>query len=62
LEAEAKARTNLLEAETKTKLLEAEDMLMAEENKIMLTETITDPDQRDWFEKRQKMIRARDAS
>jgi hypothetical protein len=42
---EAEARTKLLEAEAKTKLLEAEAMLMAEENKIMLTDlnTISDP-------------------
>jgi hypothetical protein len=48
LEAEAKARplevearTKLLETEAKTKLLEAEAMLMAEENKIMLTDLET---------------------
>jgi hypothetical protein len=36
---------------------------MAEENKIILMdlESINDPDQRHWSEKRQKMIRARDA-
>jgi hypothetical protein len=34
---EAEARTKLLENEAKTKLLKAEAMLMAEENKIMLT-------------------------
>jgi hypothetical protein len=61
LEAEAKAR--LLEAEARTKLLEAEATLMAEENKIMLTdlECISDPDRREWFEKRQKMIWERKA-
>jgi hypothetical protein len=48
-----------LETEVKTKLLEAEAMLMAEENKIMLTdlETISDPVRREWFENKQKMIR-----
>jgi hypothetical protein len=60
---EAEARTKLLETEAKTKLLEVEAMLMAEENKIMLTdlETISNPVQREWFENRQKMIRARQA-
>jgi hypothetical protein len=42
---EAEARTKLLETEAKTKFLEAEAILMAEENKIMLTnlKTISDP-------------------
>jgi cellobiose-specific phosphotransferase system component IIA len=55
---EAEARTKLLEAEAKTKLLEAEATLIDEENKIMLTdlECISDPNRREWFEKRQKMI------
>jgi hypothetical protein len=34
---EAEAGTKLLEAKARTKLLEAEALLMAEENKIMLT-------------------------
>jgi hypothetical protein len=61
LEVEAKAR--ILEANGKTKLLDAKAKLMAEENKIILMdlESINDPDQRHWSEKRQKMIRARDA-
>jgi hypothetical protein len=44
----------------KTRIFEAEAMLMAEENKIMLTdlETIFDPVRREWLENRQKMIRA----
>jgi hypothetical protein len=58
---EAEARTKLLETDANTKLLEAEAMLMAEENKIMLTdlETISDPVRQEWLESRQKMIRAR---
>jgi hypothetical protein len=57
---EAEARTKLLETKAKTKFLEAEAMLMAEDNKSMLTdlETISDPVRRKWFESRQKMIRA----
>jgi hypothetical protein len=57
LEAETKAR--LLEAEVRTKL-EAEAMLMAEENKIMLTdlEIVSDSARREWLENRQKTIRA----
>jgi hypothetical protein len=56
----SEARTKLLETDAKTKLLEAEAMLMAEENKIMLTdlETISDPGRWEWFENKQKMIRA----
>jgi hypothetical protein len=48
---EAKDKTRLLEADSKTKLLVDEAKLMAEENKIMLTdlESITDPDRRDCF-------------
>jgi hypothetical protein len=64
MEAEAKARflearTKLLEAEAKTKLLEAEALLVAEENKIMLTDLDTNsyPIRREWFENRQKMLR-----
>jgi hypothetical protein len=43
-----------LETEAKTKLLEAEAMLIAKENKIMLTdlETIFDPDRWERFENR----------
>jgi hypothetical protein len=61
LEAEAKAR--LLEAEAKTKLLEAKTKLMTEKNNIMFTElkSISDPGRREWFEKRQKMIREHEA-
>jgi hypothetical protein len=49
---EAEARTKLLETEAKTKLLEVEAMLMAEENKIMLTdlETISNPVRQEWLE------------
>jgi colicin import membrane protein len=72
LEAEAEAKAKLLEAEAKAKaekdaaeakLLQASAMLMAEENCIMLTDlaTISDPEQRAWFEKKQKAIRDRDA-
>jgi hypothetical protein len=52
------AKSRLVEANAKTKLLEVKAKLMTEENKIMLTdlESINDPDRRDWFEKRQKMI------
>jgi hypothetical protein len=55
---ESKDKARLLEADAKTKLLVEEAKLMAEENTIMLIdlESITDPDQRDLFEKRQKMI------
>jgi hypothetical protein len=55
---ESKDKARLLEADAKTKLLVEEAKLMAEENKIMLIdlESITDPDQKDLFEKRQKMI------
>jgi hypothetical protein len=55
---ESKDKARLLEADAKTKLSVDEAKLMAEENKIMLTdlESITDPNQRDWFEKRQKII------
>jgi hypothetical protein len=61
LEAEAKMKT--MEADAKTKLLEVKAELMAEEKKIMLTdlESIAGPDRRDWFEKKQKMIQAREA-
>jgi uncharacterized protein YqfA (UPF0365 family) len=57
---EAEAKTKLLEAEAKTKILEAEAMLMAEENKIMLTdlEIVSDSARREWLENRQKTIRA----
>jgi hypothetical protein len=60
---EANTRTKLLETEAKNKLLEAKAMLMAEENKIMLTdlETISDPVRWEWLENRHKMIRARQA-
>jgi hypothetical protein len=46
MEVEAKAR--ILEANGKTKILEAKAKLMAEENKIILTdlESINDPDRR----------------
>jgi hypothetical protein len=59
IEAEAKAR--LMDADANSKVLEAEAKIMAEENRIMVTElaTITDPVQRAWIEKRQKMILAR---
>ena len=59
LEAEAKAKA--IEADAKTKLVEAEAFLMAEENKIMLTDldTIAEPDRRAWFARRQKDIRDR---
>jgi hypothetical protein len=42
---EAEARTKHLETEAKARLLKAQALLMAEENKIMLTDldTITDP-------------------
>jgi hypothetical protein len=55
---EAKDRTKLLEGEAKTKLLEDKAMLMAEVNKIILTDldNISEPCIREWFEKRQKMI------
>jgi hypothetical protein len=45
LEAEAKKKALEAEAEAKTKLLEAEAMLIAKDNKIMITdlETISDP-------------------
>ena len=50
------------EALVKSKVLEAEAKIMAEENRIMLTDlaTITDAVQRAWIEKRQKMILARE--
>jgi hypothetical protein len=58
---EAEARTKHLETKAKTKFLEAEAMLMAEKNKIMLTDldSIFDPIRQKWFENRQKMIRER---
>jgi hypothetical protein len=60
---EVEARTELLEAEAKTKLLEAEALLMAEENKIMLTnlDTISNPIRPKWYKNMQKMIRERQA-
>jgi hypothetical protein len=60
---EAEAKMKAMEADANTKLLEVEAELMAEEKKIMLTdlESIADPDRRDWFEKKQKMIQAREA-
>jgi hypothetical protein len=60
---EAEAKTKALEAEAKARLLEAEALLMAKENKIMLTDlnTIFDPIRQEWFENRQKMIRERRA-
>jgi hypothetical protein len=43
-------------------VLEAEVKIMAEKNSIMLTDldTVTDPIQRTWIEKRLKMIFARE--
>jgi hypothetical protein len=51
-----------MDADAKTMVLEAEAKIMFEENRIMLTDlaTITDPVQRGWIEKKQKMILARD--
>jgi hypothetical protein len=60
---EAEVKTEALEAEAKTKLLEAKTKLMTEKNNIMFTElkSISDPGRREWFEKRQKMIREHEA-
>jgi hypothetical protein len=57
---ETEAKNKLLETETKTKLLEAEAMLMAEENKIMLTnfETISDSIRQEWLVMRFKPCNA----
>jgi hypothetical protein len=54
LEGEAKAR--LIDADAKSRLLDAEAKVMVEENQIMLTdmETIYDPEQKSWIEKKQK--------
>jgi hypothetical protein len=51
-----------MDADAKSRVLEAEAKIMAEENQIMLTDlaTISDPVQRAWIEKKQKMILARD--
>jgi hypothetical protein len=51
-----------MDADAKSKVLDAEAKIMVEENRIMLTDlaTITDPVQRAWIKKRQKMILARE--
>jgi hypothetical protein len=57
LEAEAKAR--LIDADAKSRLLEAEAKVMTEEKRIMLADLdiISDPEERAWIKKRQKVIR-----
>jgi hypothetical protein len=47
----------------KSMVLEVEAKIMAEENRVMLTDlaTIFDPVQMAWIEKKQKMILSRDA-
>jgi hypothetical protein len=59
---EAEAMVRLMDAKAKSRLLEVESKIMAEDNRIMLTDlaTISDHVQRTWIEKKQKMILARD--